>query len=50
MYVCMYVCMYFRAVPISLFADYTNTANSRLLKQSIPIMQPIMTPNMRGPL
>ncbi len=33
-----------RAVPISLFADYTDTACSRLFKQLIPIMQPIMKP------
>jgi len=30
-----------RAVPIQLFADYTNTESSRLLKQSIPIMSSI---------
>src|SRR6218665_2943915 len=29
-------------VPISLLADYTNTACSRLLKQQIPIMRTII--------
>jgi len=37
-----------RAVPVSPFGDYTDTAYSRLLKEPIPIMQPIMTPIMRG--
>jgi len=31
-----------RAVAISLFVDYTDTACSRLLKQPIPITRPIM--------
>ena len=31
-----------RAVPISLLADYANNAYSRLLKQPIPIMRPII--------
>jgi len=31
-----------RAVPISLFAEYTDTACTRLFKQPIPIMRPIM--------
>jgi len=35
---------HFRAVPILLFADYTDTEWNRWFKQPIPIMQPIMTP------
>ena len=31
-----------RAVSISLFANYSDTAYSRLLKQPTPIMKPIM--------
>src|SRR6218665_1296678 len=37
-----------RAVLISLFADYTDTAYCRLLKQLIPHMRPIMTPIIKG--
>ena len=39
-----------RAVPISLFADYTDTKWNPLLKQPIPIMRLIMTPMMKGRL
>src|SRR6218665_1458840 len=39
-----------RALPISLSANYTVTACSRLLKQPISITQPIITPIMRGRL
>jgi len=38
----LYQLLHTRAVPISLFADYTDTACVRLLKQPIPIMRPIM--------
>jgi len=31
-----------RAVPISLLADYTDTEYTRLFKQQIPKMQPII--------
>jgi len=44
------VCVRVRAVPISLFADYTDTAYSRLLKQPIPIMGQIMTPIIKSRL
>ena len=48
MYNFVHVCI--RAVPISLLADCTDTACSRLLKQAITIMRPIMTLIMKGRL
>jgi len=41
---------YSRAVPMSRFADYTDTEWNRWFKQSIPIMRPIVTPIMRSRL
>jgi len=38
-----YMCVCISAVPVSFFADYTDNAYSRLLKQPISIMRPIMT-------
>jgi len=38
----IHACNACRAVPISLFADYTDTVCSRLFKQPIPIMRPII--------
>ena len=39
-----------RALPISLFADYTDIEWNRWSKQLIPIMRPIMTPIMKSRL
>jgi len=37
-----------RAVPISLFADYTDIEWNRWFKQPIPIMRPIMGSQLKA--